>query len=149
MKVILLADVKTLGKKGEVVDVSDGYARNFILPKKLGVEASSQNMNDLKLQKANEVKVAKEQLAAAQAFAKELETKEVVVTMKGGEGGKVFGSVSTKEIAQAAKEQCSIEIDKKKIQLAEPIKSFGVYEVKVKLHPQVVGTLKVKVREEK
>lgn len=149
MKVILLADVKTLGKKGEVVDVSDGYARNFILPKKLGVEASSQNMNDLKLQKANEVKVAKEQLAAAQTFAKELETKEVVVTMKGGEGGKVFGSVSTKEIAQAAKEQCSMEIDKKKIQLAEPIKSFGVYEVKVKLHPQVVGTLKVKVREEK
>lgn len=149
MKVILLADVKTLGKKGEVVDVSDGYARNFILPKKLGVEASSQNMNDLKLQKANEVKVAKEQLVAAQAFAKELETKEVVVTMKGGEGGKVFGSVSTKEIAQAAKEQCSMEIDKKKIQLAEPIKSFGVYEVKVKLHPQVVGTLKVKVREEK
>lgn len=149
MKVILLADVKTLGKKGEVVDVSDGYARNFILPKKLGVEASSQNMNDLKLQKANEVKVAKEQLAAAQAFAKELETKEVVVTMKGGEGGKVFGSVSTKEIAQAAKEQCSMEIDKKKIQLAEPIKSFGVYEVKVKLHPQVIGTLKVKVREEK
>lgn len=149
MKVILLADVKTLGKKGEVVDVSDGYARNFILPKKLGVEASSQNMNDLKLQKANEVKVAKEQLAAAQAFAKELETKEVIVTMKGGEGGKVFGSVSTKEIAQAAKEQCSMEIDKKKIQLAEPIKSFGVYEVKVKLHPQVVGTLKVKVREEK
>lgn len=149
MKVILLVDVKTLGKKGEVVDVSDGYARNFILPKKLGVEASSQNMNDLKLQKANEVKVAKEQLAAAQAFAKELETKEVVVTMKGGEGGKVFGSVSTKEIAQAAKEQCSMEIDKKKIQLAEPIKSFGVYEVKVKLHPQVVGTLKVKVREEK
>ena len=149
MKVILLSDVKTLGKKGEVVDVSDGYARNFILPKKLGVEASSQNMNDLKLQKANEVKVAKEQLAAAQAFAKELETKEVVVTMKGGEGGKVFGSVSTKEIAQAAKEQCSMEIDKKKIQLAEPIKSFGVYEVKVKLHPQVVGTLKVKVREEK
>ena len=149
MKVILLAYVKTLGKKGEVVDVSDGYARNFILPKKLGVEASSQNMNDLKLQKANEVKVAKEQLAAAQAFAKELETKEVVVTMKGGEGGKVFGSVSTKEIAQAAKEQCSMEIDKKKIQLAEPIKSFGVYEVKVKLHPQVVGTLKVKVREEK
>lgn len=149
MKVILLADVKTLGKKGEVVDVSDGYARNFILPKKLGVEASSQNMNDLKLQKANEIKVAKKQLAAAQAFAKELETKEVVVTMKGGEGGKVFGSVSTKEIAQAAKEQCSMEIDKKKIQLAEPIKSFGVYEVKVKLHPQVVGTLKVKVREEK
>lgn len=149
MKVILLADVKTLGKKGEVVDVSDGYARNFILPKKLGVEASSQNMNDLKLQKANEIKVAKEQLAAAQAFAEELETKGVVVTMKGGEGGKVFGSVSTKEIAQAAKEQCSMEIDKKKIQLAEPIKSFGVYEVKVKLHPQVVGTLKVKVREEK
>lgn len=149
MKIILLEDVKSLGKKGQIIDANDGYARNYILPKKLGVEATGKNLNDLKLQKANEEKIAKEQLEAAQAFAKEMESKEVIVKMKGGEGGKVFGSVSTKEIAQAAKSQCGMELDKKKIQLAEAIKSFGVYEVTVKLHPKVSGKLKVKVQEEK
>ena len=147
MKVILLEDVKSLGKKGEVVNVNDGYARNFVLPKKLGVEATGKNMNDLKLQKANEEKVAKEHLEAAQAFAKEMENDHVVVSIKGGEGGRTFGSVSSKEIATAYKEQCGKEIDKKKIILSEPIKSFGVYEVAVKLHPKVTGTLKVKVQE--
>ncbi len=149
MKIILLEDVKSLGKKGQIIEANDGYARNYILPKKLGVEANGKNLNDLKLQKANEEKIAKELLESAQAFAKEMETKEVIVKMKGGEGGKVFGSVSTKEIAQAAKSQCGMEIDKKKIQLAEAIKSFGVYEVTVKLHPKVSGKLKVKVQEEK
>lgn len=148
MKVILLEDVKSLGKKGEIVDVSDGYARNFILPKKLGVEANSANMNDLKLQKANADKVAQEQLEAAQALAKELETKEVVLKMKSGEGGRAFGSVSSKEIAVAAKSQCGLELDKKKIQLPEAIKALGAYEVSVKLHPKVMGKLKVKVVEE-
>lgn len=148
MKVILLEDVKSLGKKGEVVNVNDGYARNFVLPKKLGVEATGKNMNDLKLQKANEEKVAKEHLEAAQAFAKEMENDHVVVSIKAGEGGRTFGSVSSKEIATAYKEQCGKEIDKKKIILPEPIKSFGVYEVAVKLHPKVTGTLKVKVQEE-
>lgn len=147
MKVILLEDVKSLGKKGEVVNVNDGYARNFVLPKKLGVEATGKNMNDLKLQKANEEKVAKEHLEAAQAFAKEMENDHVVVSIKAGEGGRTFGSVSSKEIATAFKEQCGKEIDKKKIILPEPIKSFGVYEVAVKLHPKVTGTLKVKVQE--
>ena len=147
MKVILLEDVKSLGKKGEVVNVNDGYARNFVLPKKLGVEATGKNMNDLKLQKANEEKVAKEHLEAAQAFAKEMENDHVVVSIKAGEGGRTFCSVSTKEIATAYKEQCGKEIDKKKIILPEPIKSFGVYEVAVKLHPKVTGTLKVKVQE--
>ena len=147
MKVILLEDVKSLGKKGEVVNVNDGYARNFVLPKKLGVEATGKNMNDLKLQKANEEKVAKEYLEAAQAFAKEMENDHVVVSIKAGEGGRTFGSVSSKEIATAYKEQCGKEIDKKKIILPEPIKSFGVYEVAVKLHPKVTGTLKVKVQE--
>ena len=147
MKVILLEDVKSLGKKGEVVNVNDGYARNFVLPKKLGVEATGKNMNDLKLQKANEEKVAKEHLEAAQAFAKEMENDHVVVSIKAGEGGRTFGSVSSKEIATAYKEQCGKEIDKKKIILPEPIKSFGVYEVAVKLHPNVTGTLKVKVQE--
>lgn len=147
MKVILLEDVKSLGKKGEVVNVNDGYARNFVLPKKLGAEATGKNMNDLKLQKANEEKVAKEHLEAAQAFAKEMENDHVVVSIKAGEGGRTFGSVSSKEIATAYKEQCGKEIDKKKIILPEPIKSFGVYEVAVKLHPKVTGTLKVKVQE--
>ena len=91
MKVILLEDVKTLGKKGEIIEVNDGYARNFVLPKKLGMEASTKNLNDLKLQKAHEDKVAKELLEGAQAFAKELETKEVIVKIKAGEGGRVFG----------------------------------------------------------
>lgn len=147
MKIILLQDVKSLGKKGDVVDVNDGYARNFVLPKKLGVEANGKNMNDLKLQKANEEKIAKEQLEAAQAFAAEMEKDEVVVSIKAGEGGRTFGSVSSKEIAIAYKQQCGKEIDKKKIQLPEAIKSFGVYEVGVKLHPKVTGQLKVKVTE--
>lgn len=106
-------------------------------------------MNDLKLKKANEEKIAKEQLEAAQAFAAEMETKEVVVSIKSGEGGRTFGSVSSKEIAEAAKQQCGMELDKKKIQLPETIKNLGVYEVAVKLHPKVTGKLRVKVQEAK
>ena len=147
MKVILLEDVKSLGKKGQLVDVNDGYARNFILKKKLGVEATNKNLNDLKLQKAHEDKIAKEQLEAAQALAKDIESKEVVCTMKVGEGGKTFGSVSTKEIAQAVKEQLKLDLDKKKMVLDEPIKTLGVHNIKLKLHPKVTGTLKVKVVE--
>ena len=147
MKVILLEDVKSHGKKGEIVNVNDGYARNYVLPKKLGVEANNKNMNDLKLQKANDEKVAKELLDKAKSFAQEMEKDEVVVFIKAGEGGKTFGSVSSKEIAQAYKEQCGKEIDKKKIILPEAIKSFGVFEVGVKLHPSVTGKLKIKVSE--
>lgn len=148
MKIILLQDVKSLGKQGEIVDVSDGYARNFILPKKVGLEANSKNLNDLKLQKANEEKRAQELLEEAKELAKVLETKEVVVKMKSGEGGKTFGSISSKEIAVEAKKQCELELDKKKIQLPEPIKALGAYEVNVKLHPKVSAKLKVKVVEE-
>ena len=148
MKVILLQDVKSVGKKGDILDANDGYARNFLLPKKMAVVADAANLNNLKLQKSNEAKVAQEQLEEAQRFAKELETKEVVLTIKAGEGGKTFGSVSSKEIANAFKEQCGVTIDKKKIQLSESIKCFGVHEVKVKLHPKVTGTLTVKVREQ-
>ncbi|MBQ7954455.1 MAG: 50S ribosomal protein L9 [Lachnospiraceae bacterium] len=147
MKVILLQDEKKLGKKGDLVEVSEGYARNFILPKKIGVEATAKNMNDLKLQKANQEKVAKEQLDAAKELAATLETKEVIVKIKAGEGGKAFGSVSSKEIVVACKEQNGIELDKKKIQLPEALKNFGTYEVVVKLHPQVSAKLKVKVQE--
>lgn len=149
MKVILLEDVKKLGKKGEVIEVSDGYARNYVLPKKLGVEASGKNMNDLKLQKANKEKIEKENLEAAKQMAEQMEKDQVVVSIKSGEGGKTFGSISSKEIAQSYKEQCGKEIDKKKIILPEPIKSLGVYEVSVKLHPNVTGKLKVKVTEMK
>ena len=148
MKVILLEDVKSLGKKGEIVNVNDGYARNFILPKKLGLEATGKNLNDLKLQKANEEKRAKELLEAAQAAAGNLEGKSVVIKMKAGEGGKLFGSVSSKEIAAAFKEQCGLDIDKKKIQLKETIKTLGTHNVPVKLHPKVTVELKVVVTEE-
>lgn len=147
MKVILSEDVKSLGKKGQLVEVNDGYARNFILKKKLGIEATNKNLNDLKLQKAHADKVAQEQLEAAQALAKDLEAKEVVCTMKVGESGKTFGSVSTKEISQAVKEQLKLDLDKKKMVLDEPIKVLGVHNVKLKLHPKVTGTLKVKVVE--
>ena len=143
MKVILLQDVKALGKKGEVVNVNDGYARNFILPKKLGVEANGKNLNDLKLQKNNEAKVAQEHLDAAKKLAEELKAGKVVLTMKVGEGGRTFGSVSSKEIA----EQMHLDIDKKKIQLKEQIKTLGTHIVSVKLHPEVTAELNVSVKE--
>ena len=145
MKVILLQDVKSVGKKGETVTVADGYGRNVLIAKKWGIEATAQNMNNLKLQKAHEDKVAKEQYEAAVAFGEELKTKQVVVTIKTGEGGKIFGSVSTKEVAAAAKAQLGLELDKKKMQLSESLKSLGVHEVPIKLHPKVTATLKVKV----
>ncbi len=147
MKVILLEDVKTLGKKGQIVDVNDGYARNFILKKKLGLEATSTNLNNLKLQKANDEKIAKEILEKAKEFGEELAKLTVVVKMKAGEGGRVFGSVSSKEIAEEAKKQFDVEIDKKKIVMEEPIKSFGAFELPVKLHPEVTAKLRVKVEE--
>lgn len=105
------------------------------------------NLNDLKLQKANEEKVAKEVYEAAQAFAKDLETKEIILTLKTGEGGRTFGSVSSKEISEAAKKQLNLDIDKKKLQLPEPIRTLGVTQVPVRLHPKVTGTLKVWVKE--
>ena len=147
MKVILMQDVKSLGKKGQVVEVSDGYARNFVLPKKLGVEATDKNKNDLKLQKAHEDKLAQIRLDEANAMAKRLEGVQIVVTMRAGEGGKVFGSISSKEIAEAAKKQHDLELDKKKIVLDDPIKAFGMHEVPIKLHPQVTGRVFVLVKE--
>ena len=147
MKVILTADVKSLGKKGEIVDVSDGYARNMLLPKKLGVEANAKNINDLKLQKANEDKVAKEILEQARALAADIAEKSITVSIKVGDGGKTFGSVSSKEIAEAAKAQIDLELDKKKIQLSSPIRTLGVTMVPVKLHPKVTAELKVHVKE--
>jgi large subunit ribosomal protein L9 len=148
MKVILLEDVKSLGKKGDIVNVSDGYARNAILPKKLGVEATTKNLNDLKLQNQHADKVAAENLEKAKELAKVVEQQKVVVKLKTGEGGRTFGSISTKEISQAAKEQTGLDLDKKKMQLSESIKALGSYEVPVKLHPQVTAKLTVQVTEE-
>ena len=148
MKVILLEDVKTLGKKGAIVEVSDGYARNAILPKKLGVEATPKNLNDLKLQNQHADKVAQENYENALELAKKLEEVKVVVSLKKGENGKLFGSVSSKEIAAALKEQTGIEIDKKKMHLAEALKNLGTYDVAVKLHPKVTARLSVKISEE-
>ena len=148
MKVVLLEDVKSLGKKGDIVEVSEGYARNFIIPKKKGVEANQENLNTLKLQKANEEKIAKEKLEAAKELAAKLNEASVSLTIKGGKDGRTFGSVSSNEIEEAINCHLLLEIDKKKIVIAEPIKTFGNHEVKVKLHKDVTAALKVKVGEE-
>lgn len=149
MKVILLEDVKSLGKKGDLVNVNDGHARNYIIPKKLGLEATPKNMNDYKLKKAHEEKVAAQKLAEAKALGAELEKSSVTVGIKVGEGGRAFGSVSSKEISEAIKQQLGHDIDKKKIVLKDAIKAMGEFAVKIKLHPQVQSELKVKVVEGK
>lgn len=147
MDIVLLEDVKALGKKGQIVKVNDGYARNFILPKKLGVEATSRNLNDLKLQKANDARLAAEQLAAAKELGAKLEESSVTLSIKAGEGGRAFGSVSNKEIGKAIADQLKLDIDKKKIILNDPIKSIGSFEVPIKLHKDVTARLSVKVVE--
>ncbi|MBE5986584.1 MAG: 50S ribosomal protein L9 [Paenibacillaceae bacterium] len=147
MDIVLLEDVKALGKKGQIVKVNDGYARNFILPKKLGMEANTKNLNDLKLQKANEAKIAADQLEAARELGKKIEEASITLTIRAGEGGRAFGSVSGKEIAQAITSQLGLDIDKKKLVLPEPLKTFGTHEVPVKLHKEVTAKLNVKVIE--
>ena len=147
MKVILLEDVKALGKKGDVKEVNDSYGHNMLIKKKLAVEATKSNLNDLKLQNKHADKLAAENLAAAKQLAEDLKDKEVEVKIKSGEGGRTFGSVSTKEISEAAKKQLGLELEKKKMQLSEPIKALGYYDVPVKLHPKVTGSLRVHVVE--
>ena len=148
MKVILLQDVKSLGKKGEIVEVNPGYARNFVLPKKMGVEATHKNLNDLKLKNQNDAKVAAENLAEAKALAEKIGASSVTAEMKMGEGGKAFGSISSKEIAELMKKQLGLNIDKKKIQVKDPIKALGTYRVQIKLHPEVTAELPVNVKEQ-
>ncbi|MCR5105644.1 MAG: 50S ribosomal protein L9 [Eubacterium sp.] len=149
MKIILTQDVKSLGKKGEVVEVNQGYARNFVLPKKLGVEATPKNLNDLKLKNQNDEKVAAENLAAAEQLRDELKDKKITAQMKVGANGKTFGSVSSKEIAELMKSQLGIDIDKKKIVLDDAVKSLGGYNVKLKLHPKVTAEIMLDVVEQK
>ena len=145
MDVILLEDVKTLGKKGQIVKINDGYARNYVLPKKLGIEATAKNLNDLKLARKREEKEAAEELAAAKELAAKI--KECTVTVSTGEGGRTFGTVSTKEVAEEAKKQLGLDIDKKKMKLDVPIKALGNYIIQIKLHKDVTAELTVKVVE--
>ena len=137
MDVILLEDVKTLGKKGQIVKINDGYARNYVLPKKLGIEATAKNLNDLKLARKREEKEA----------AAKIKECTVTVSMKTGEGGRTFGTVSTKEVAEEAKKQLGLDIDKKKMKLDVPIKALGNYIIQIKLHKDVTAELTVKVVE--
>lgn len=145
MEVILTEDVKNVGKKGEVVKVNDGFARNVLIKKKQAVEANGRNLNDWKLKKANDDKIAAENLQAAKELAKKLEESEITIPIKVGEGGRAFGSVSSKEIAEEVKAQLGYDVDKKKVQLPDAIKTVGTHEVKIKLHTQVTAPLKVNV----
>lgn len=147
MKVILLQDVKSLGKKGDIVNASDGYARNMLLPKKLAVPATAGNKADLAARKRAEDKHAQEVLAAAEDLKTKIEKGSVTVTIKVGEGGKIFGSVSSKEVTEAARKQLGLDIDKKKLNMPQPIKELGVTKIPVRLHPQVTANLKVNVKE--
>ena len=149
MKVILQQDVRGQGKKGQLVEVSDGYARNFLLPKKLAVPATAENVNTMKQQeKARQAQMAAEK-AEAQALAKKLQGIQVKLAAKAGEGGRLFGAVTTKEISEGLKAQFDIDIPKQKLVLDEPIKAFGSYQVKAKLGFEVNGTVYVSVYEEK
>lgn len=146
MKIILLEDVKTLGKKDDIVEINDGYARNFIIPKKKGMEATPKNLNELKLKKKNEDKVTAQKLEDAKALAAEISEKSITVSIKTGSDGRAFGSVSTKEVAEEAKKQLGYDLDKKKMQFDVPVKSAGTYNISIKLHPQVTASLKVIVK---
>ena len=147
MKMILLQDVKSVGKKGDLVDVSEGYAKNFLLPRKLGVEATKSNLNDYELKQKADAKRKQEELEKAQATAKALEDKEVIVKVKTGENGKLFGSVTNKEVAEAIVEQTQLKIDKKKVSIGDPIKMVGERTAVVKLHPKVTAEVKIKIVE--
>lgn len=142
MKVILLQDVKKIGKKGEVIEVSDGYARNFLFPRKLAEEATASNLHILNNKKENERKQKLAELEAAQKLAGELKGKEIKITAKTGENGKLFGAITSKDIAGLIKEQYKVEVDKKKI-VMDTIKVAGGYEIDVKLYPEVSTKMKV------
>lgn len=147
MKVILLEDVKSVGKKGELVNTSDGYAKNFLFPKKLAVEATKSNLNDFELKQKAEAKRKKEEFEQAQAMAKELENKTVTVKVKTGENGKLFGSVTNKEVAEEIVKQTGLQIDKKKVSIGDPIKMVGERTAVIKLHPKVSAEITIKIVE--
>lgn len=146
MKVILLQDIKGVGKKDQTINASDGYAKNFLIPKGLAVEANPANIKKLERQKAEAAAKAEAELEAAQKLGKEIEAKTINVHVKVGNNGKLFGAVTNKEVAAALKEQFNIDIDKKKI-VVEPIKAVGDAEASIKLHPNVTAKLKISVSE--
>lgn len=145
MKVILLENVKGVGKKDEIINASDGYARNFLFPKKLAVEANNENLSKLKGKKQSEQYKKDVEKENAEKIAKKLEDIILTIKVKAGDNGKIFGGVTSKEISEELKKQNNIEIDKKKIVLAENIKNLGSFNVTIKLYEGVTGTLKVKV----
>ena len=148
MKVILQQDVKGQGKKGQLIEASDGYARNFLIPRKLAVPATAENLNTMKQQeKAKQAQAAAEK-AEAQAVAEKLQAVVVKLTAKAGAGGRLFGAVTSKEISDALKEQHGLDVAKTKIVQDEPIKSFGTYQLKCKLGYEITGTVRVMVTEE-
>ena len=142
MKVILLQDVKKIGKKGEVINTSDGYARNYLFPRKLAQEATDANLHILNNKKENERKQKLAEIEAAQKVANELKGKEIKITTKLGENGKLFGAITSKDIASEIKKQFKVEVDKKKI-VMDTIKVYGTYEIEVKLYPEVSTKMKV------
>lgn len=148
MKVILQQDVKGLGKKGEIVNASDGYARNFLIPKKMAVQANEGNVHEVEQQKKAQAKRKAEELQEAERLKERLEKLTVSITTKAGEGGRLFGSVTNKEIAEALQKQHKIKIDKRKINMADPIKDLGDTVVEVKVYPKVSASMKVKVQAE-
>lgn len=137
MKVILLEDVKNIGKKGQVINAADGYARNFLFPKNLAIEANKSNMGALEQKKQSDERKKQHELEEAQNMAAKLQEAKVKIQMKTGESGKLFGSVTNKEIALALSEQYGLSLDRKKIELKDPIRSIGEYKAIVKLHAQV------------
>jgi len=147
MKLILLEDVKSVGKKGQLINASDGYAKNFLLPRKLAVEATKSNINDLELKQKADDKRKKQELEEAQEIAKALENKAIIIAVKTGEHGKLFGSVTNKEVAEEIIKQTGIAIDKKKVSIGEPIKMVGEMTALVKLHPKVTAEVTIKVVE--
>ena len=149
MKVILKADVRGKGKKGQMIEVAEGYARNFLMPKGLAVLATADAVNTMRLQEKAKAKADAEAKAAATEIAEKLKGLQVKVVSKGGEGGKLFGAVTGREISAALKAQHGVDIDSKKLVLDEPIKSFGSYQVKAKLGFEISGTVYVIVTEEK
>lgn len=145
MKVILLDNIKGVGKKDEVINASDGYARNFLFPKKLAVEANNENMNKLKAKKQSEQYKKDIEKENAQKIAQKLDTINLNIKVKAGENGKIFGGVTSKEISEELKKQYKIDVDKKKIVLNENIKNIGSFDINIRLYEGVIGKLKVKV----
>ena len=145
MKVLLLQDVKKLGKAGDIVDVSDGYAKNFIMPQKLGREATKEVINEWKLKKGSEANRREQEKQEAIALAAELSKVKVLITVKGGEGGRLFGSVTAKDIADTLEKQTGVKVDKKKSQLKDGIKTPGAYQVEIRLHPAATAKVQVQV----